>query len=138
MHQKAQTRSANWLADKLKMLSIAFVVIAVGLSAFFVAESYKVDPVWVLVALVSLSFLPAMGWDYRSHLKSPSFMLFLGFWTLVHGLVFVFVMGRFGWLLWMAAVFVELFVFYGTTELLFGLHPEGDSAEGGADKPPPP
>jgi hypothetical protein len=127
MQHKAHMTSRNAVVDKLKMLAIAVVVIVVGLSAFYLTERYHVDPAWVFMAIASLSFLPVIGWDYRSHFKSPLFMLFLAFWSLIHGLVFVVVMRRFGWVYWVGALLLELFIFYAITDWLFGLEPDEDS-----------
>jgi hypothetical protein len=46
-------------------------------------------------------------------------------------LIFVLVVGRFGWLYWLVALFLELFCFYATAELLLGLKPPLRRRRGG-------
>jgi hypothetical protein len=127
MHHEAPRGKASVVVDKLKMLAVAVVLIMGLLSVFFLADKYHVNPAWVFMATASLSFLPTIGWDYRRHFKSPLFIVYLGLWSLVHGLVFVVFMKRYGWAGWLPAMFIELFVFYFTTSLVFRLDPDEDS-----------
>lgn len=109
--------------DKLMMLSTALLFIMVGLAAFWFADEHHVNPAWVLAAIVSMSFFPVAGWDYRNQFKRPSFLIFFILWMFIHGLMFFAVMSMFGWRGWIPFVFVELFLFYLSLSLIFKLPP---------------
>jgi len=101
----------------------AFLVCIVGLAVFATADAYHISGVQILVGLAGLSFFAIFAWDYRHNLRSPAFVLYLSAWTVVHAVVFLIFMGLWGWSYWLAAMCVELFLFGGTTKLLFGLDP---------------
>jgi hypothetical protein len=105
------------------LVGAALVVCVVGVTLFTAGEAYHINSAWVLVAVAGISFFVISAWDYREKLRSPAFVLFLLAWAIVYALVFLVVMSLWGWLCWFAAMCVELFLFYGTTKLLFGLDP---------------
>jgi hypothetical protein len=111
------------LLDRLLLVGAALLVIVIGGSGFLLADKYHIDSVWVLLAWVSVGFFAGVGWDYRAQFRSMPFSSFFVAWLLLHLVIFVLVVSRFGWLYWLAALFLELFFFYATAELLFGLKP---------------
>jgi len=111
------------LQDRLMLVGAALLVIVVGGIGFLLADKFHIDSAWVLLAAVSVGFFAAVGWDFRAEFRSVRFILFFVGWLLVHLLIFVLVVGRFGWLYWLLALFLELFFFYATAELLLGLKP---------------
>jgi hypothetical protein len=111
------------LLDRLSLIGAALLVIVVGGSAFFLADRYHVAPVWVLLGWLSVGFFAGVGWDYRAEFRSMPFISFFFAWLVLHLLIFVLVVSRFGWFYWLGALFLELFFFYATAQLLFGLKP---------------
>jgi hypothetical protein len=109
--------------DRLSLIGVALLIILVGGSGFLLADKYRIDSVWVLLAWVSIGFFAGVGWDYRTQFRSLPFISFFIAWALLHLLIFVLVVSRFGWLYWFAALLLELFFFYATAQLLFGLKP---------------
>ncbi|HXJ87642.1 MAG TPA: hypothetical protein VMS18_12545 [Candidatus Binatia bacterium] len=81
------------------------------------------NPMWVFLPLLSLGFFAQVGWDYRYEFRSLRFSMFFFGWLLINAFVFLFVVANFGWLYWVAALIVEVFVFYLTAYWLFGLTP---------------
>jgi len=119
------------LLDRLSLIGAALLVIVVGGGGFLLADKYHIDSVWVLLAWVSAGFLAGVGWDYRAQFRSIPFISFFVAWLLLHLVIFVLVVSRFGWLYWLVALFLELFFFYATAELLFGLKPPLRRRRGG-------
>ncbi len=109
--------------DRLSLIGAALLVIVAGGSGFLLADRYHIDSVWVLLAWVSVGFFAGVGWDYRAQFRSISFISFFVAWLLLHLLIFILVVSRLGWLYWLVALFLELFFFYATAELLLGLKP---------------
>jgi hypothetical protein len=116
-------RRVKKLQDRLTLIGAALLVIVVGGRGFLLADKYHINSVWVLLAWVSVGFFAGVGWDFRAEFRSMRFVLFFVAWVLVHLLIFVLVVGRFGWLYWLVTLFLELFCFYATAELLLGLEP---------------
>ena len=116
-------RGVKKYLDRLWLIGAALLVIVVGGSGFLLADKYHIDSVWVLLAWVSIGFFAGVGWDFRAQFRSMRFISFFVAWLLLHLLIFVLVVSRFGWLYWLAALFLELFFFYATAELLLGLKP---------------
>jgi FtsH-binding integral membrane protein len=109
--------------NRVKLLGTAIISIVLLFGAFALADKYHIDSSWVFVAIVSLLFFGVIGWKNKDRFKSLPFALFFVVWMVINGLVFVLVMHRFGWLGWIIALHIELFVFYVSTYLIFGFKP---------------
>ena len=111
------------LIDRAMLMLSALIVIGIGMAMFFAADAYHISSQWVLLGWASAGFFAAVGWDYRSRFKSWPFAAFFAGWLILHIFVFVTVLTYFGWLYWVAALFLELFLLYAPAQLFFGLHP---------------
>ena len=103
------------------VLGAALLVIAMGGGAYLMAGRYHIDDVWVYLGEISLVFFVTIGLDCRREFRSVRFVIFFGCWLLAHLAIFVFVVAYLGWLYWLLAFSVELFLFYATTSRPFGL-----------------
>jgi hypothetical protein len=119
--------------DQLMLLGTAIIVATTGVSAFLLADEFHIGSEWVFFGIVSLSFFPMCGWQFRSRFKSVGFALFFGVWMIVHGALFVWAMKIWGWSGWFTAVIVELMVFYISLRLIFNIRPP--SRDTGTDSP---
>ena len=105
------------------LVGAALLVSVFFVEAFLLAGKYRIKPAWIFFGIASLAFFPTVIWDYREKLQSINFALFSLAWALAHGSIFVVVMTYFDWEYWIAALFVELFLFYAVVYWLFGLNP---------------
>lgn len=111
--------------DIFALIACSLLVVALGIGSFFAADACHVNPTWVLLAWLSVGFFATVGWDYRREFRSPIFVSFFIAWLVLHSLILVLVLGYFAWYWYIAAVFLELFAFYASASLLFGLKPPG-------------
>lgn len=125
MHSEPSNRRSKEFLDLFAILGAALLLIVVAVGAYFLADKYRIDSVWVYLGEISVGFFATVGWDYRKEFRSIRFVIFFCFWLFAHLCIFVFVVAYLGWLYWLLALTVELFLFYGTAFWLFGLLPPG-------------
>jgi hypothetical protein len=65
------------LIDRLALLGAALLVIAVGGSAFLLADKRHVSKSWVFGTWAAVFFFLIVGWGYRRKLRDPAFLSFL-------------------------------------------------------------
>jgi hypothetical protein len=118
-------RPRRGLLDGLGLLGSSLLVVILGIGSFFLADRYHVDLIWPILGWISLGFFAALGWDYRREFRTAAFTSFFLSWVLLHSLVFVLVLGYLSWIYYIVAVPLELFAFYASASLLFGLKPPG-------------
>jgi len=124
------------IADKSKEIGVALALIVVVVGGTLIIDNYhEVKPEEFFMVIISLSFFPVVGWDYRKQFKSVSFALFFAIWSLIHGALFIVVMKSYGWSGELAAIPVELFVFYLGVTLIFRLPLPSDSNDDEQEKP---
>jgi len=116
-----KTRSR--LLDVFALLGASLLVVMLGIGSYFFADQYHLNGIWVMLAWISLGFFAGIGWDYRSEFRSVSFCAFFLAWIVLHALIFVLVLGFLSWIYYVFAVPLELFVFYASASMLFGLKP---------------
>lgn len=109
--------------DILALIACSLVVVASGIGSFFAADAYHINSMWVLLAWLSVGFFATVGWDYRREFSSLPFVFFFIAWLMLHLLILVLVFGYLAWYWYFAALFLELFAFYASASLLFGLQP---------------
>jgi phosphotransferase system glucose/maltose/N-acetylglucosamine-specific IIC component len=113
------------LLDIAALFGASTLVVLLGLGSFFLSDWYHVDLIWPILTWMSLVFFAGIGWDLRREFGSPAFVSFFVAWLLIHSLIFVLVVGYLSWLCYALAVPVELFIFYVSAALLFGVKPPG-------------
>jgi hypothetical protein len=107
------------------LIGCSLLIALLGVASFFVADVYRINPTWVMLAWLSVGFFAAVGWDYRREFRSMPFVFFFLAWVVLHSLIFTLVLGFLPWFYYVGAVFLELFAFYASASLLFGLKPPG-------------
>ncbi len=111
------------ILDVSLLVGAALLVCALSVGAFVFAEVHHLNPMWVFLPLMAAAFLAGVGWDYRKEFKSVAFLTFFCGWAVLHVVVFVAVVGSYGWLYWIPTVVVEQAFFYMSAYWLFGLQP---------------
>jgi phosphotransferase system glucose/maltose/N-acetylglucosamine-specific IIC component len=111
------------LLDRLALLGCALLVIAVGGSAFLLANKYHVNAAWVFGAWAAVFFFLIVGWGYRRKFRDPAFVSFFAAWTLVHALVYVLVLAYLGFPWYIPIAVLELWVGYTIAIWQFGPPP---------------
>src|SRR5262249_51211141 len=117
-------RYRNGCLDKVLLIATALLVCITGLAAFWLADFYHVSPIWVFVAWNSILLVPLFIRDFRTHLRRPSFVVFLIAWALIHGLLIATLMR---WLSIAAIVpfmAIELTIGLVLADYMFGIRPE--------------
>lgn len=109
--------------DYFLLISCGVLVCIVTGGAFLLADIYHVNPLWVIVSLISVGFLAGAREDYRKELRSTRFVAFVCGWVVINAALFVIVLGLFGWLWLILALALEQILFYMTAYWLFGLPP---------------
>ena len=110
--------------DLLLLAMAALIVAAVLTAAFWLAEARHINPGWLFAGGAGLIFFFVVGWGYRRKLRDPDFAFFFGAWTLVHVLVYLGVLAFWGFLYYIPAVIVELWVGYTIAIWKFGPPPD--------------
>ena len=113
------------LLDVIVLFAASILVVVFGLGSFFLSDQYHLHLIWPILAWISLVFFAGIGWDFRREFRSPAFVSFFVAWLLIHSIIFVLVVGYLSWLYYVLAVPLELFTFYVSASLLFGLKPPG-------------
>jgi hypothetical protein len=116
-------RDRNRILDMLYLVGAALLVYALGGAAFLVADIYHVNPLWVIVSLISVGFVAGASEDYRKEFRSPRFVAFICGWVVINLVVFIVFLSFLGWLWLMPVLLVEQFLFYMTGYWLFGVSP---------------
>ena len=111
--------------DILALLGASLLVVMLGVGSFFAADAHHISSIWILLVWLSVGFFVTVGWDYRHEFKSLPFIFFFLAWVVVHSLIAVLVLGYLSWLYYVLALFLELFGFYASASVLFGLRPPG-------------
>jgi len=101
----------------------ALLVCVLGVGAFVVTEVRHVNPMWVLLSLISVGFFAGVREEYRKEFRSVRFIFFVCGWLVINLAVFVVVLGSLGWLYLIPALFLEQILFYMTAYWLFELQP---------------
>jgi hypothetical protein len=111
------------LWDLLRLTGLSVVIVVLGLASLIAAEAWHFDTTWILLGWLSAGFFVAIGWEYGREFKSIAFVSFFLTWLVLHALIFVVVLSYLSWLWYMAALAAELFAYYASASLLFGLEP---------------
>jgi len=77
------------IRDGLAVVGLALLLCFVLLTAFWIADEYHVDQLWVAFAWSSLLMIPFFLRAFRAHLERPRLIPFLAGMAIIHGLVFV-------------------------------------------------
>ncbi len=101
------------------------MVCTLGVSAFWLADDYHVNPIWLFFAFNSIGFILVVVRKFHTHPKTFLFVGYFVLWLVVHGIVVVVLMGWVPFLYWLPIIGLELFVGYLAAYRLFGLPPEG-------------
>jgi hypothetical protein len=118
-----QQRERNRIADMFYLVFAALLVCVVGVGAFLLADIWHANPLWVFFSLASLGILAGAREDYRKQFQSPRFVAFVCGWAVLNVVVFISVLGLFGWLWLVPALLLEQFLFYMTAYWFFGVQP---------------
>jgi len=118
-----QRSFSNRTLDVCFLVGSALLVCILGVGAFVVTEVRHVSPMWVLLSLISIGFFAGVREEYRKEFRSVRFIFFVCGWLAINLVVFVVVLGSFGWLYLIPSLFLEQVLFYMTAYWLFGLQP---------------
>jgi len=120
---QAPTRRKR-LVDRLTLLGAALLLIAVGGSAFLLADKYHVSKAWVFGAWAAVFFFVIVGWGYRRKFRDPAFVSFFVAWTLVHVFLYLLVLEYLGFPWYIPIAVLELGVGYTVAISQFGPPPD--------------
>jgi len=116
-------RKRNRALNFILLVCSALLLAALLTGAFVIADSYHVSILWVFAAWASVLFLVVVGWRYRSKFTSPAFAAFFLAWTLVHALLYAWVLSYLGFLYYIPLSSLELWIGYTVAIWLFGPPP---------------
>jgi hypothetical protein len=111
------------IKDLSLLLGTALLVCLLAGTAFLVADIYHVNPLWIILSLISVGFFAGAREDYRREFRSVRFVAFVCGWIVVNAAVFILILGFLGWLWLIPVLLFEQFLFYMTAYWLFGLRP---------------
>jgi hypothetical protein len=117
---RPKSNSGKRIADWLALLLCALLLIAVGGSAFLLADKYDINEAWVFGAWAAVFFFIIVGWGYRSKFRNTTFVSFFLAWMLVHVLIYLLVLGYLGFLYYVPIVVLELWIGYTIAIWQFG------------------
>jgi hypothetical protein len=109
--------------DVCLLVGSALLVCILGGGAFLLAEIYHVNPLWIVVSLISVVFFAGAREEYRKEFRSVRFVAFVCGWVVINAAVFILILGLLGWLWLIPVLLFEQFLFYMTAHWLFGLRP---------------
>jgi len=109
--------------DRVLLYLTALLVCVTGVGAFWLADLYHVNPVWVFFLGNSILLVPLFVRDFRSHLRKPAFVVFLAIWALAHGLLVATLMRWLSILRIFPFMLIELFVGLVLADYLFDARP---------------
>jgi len=118
---KTSRLSTTGCLDKVLLVGAALLVCIVGGAAFWIADVYHINPMWVFFLWNSLFIVHLSFKDFRTHLRKPAFVAFLIVWGIVHGVVVVAMMRRIPVALWILVISFELLVGYLIADRIFGI-----------------
>jgi hypothetical protein len=84
---------ARRIRDFLALVGCAVLVCALAGGAFLLADLYHVNPVWVILSLISVAVLAGAREEYRKEFRSVRFVAFVCGWVVINAAVFIFVLG---------------------------------------------
>jgi hypothetical protein len=106
------------------LLGGAPLVIAVGGSAFLLADKYHVTEAWVFGAWAAVFFFLIVGLGYRRKFRDPAFVSFFVAWRLVHVLAYLLVLAYLGFPWYIPIAVLELWIGYTIAIRQFGPPPD--------------
>jgi hypothetical protein len=118
--RSSKSRAGGCL-DRVFLVGAALVVCVVGGAAFWIADAYHINAMWVFLLWNSLFIVHLAFKDFRTHLRKPTFVAFLIVWGIVHGVVVVAMMRRIPATLWILVISFELLVGYLLADRIFGI-----------------
>lgn len=101
------------------LVGTATAMCVFGVSAFLLADSYRLSPVWVFFGLNSVGFVAVVWRSFRSYSKTLPFICFLAAWLMIHSAIMVALTAWFSILVWLPVILLELFVGYLIAHQLF-------------------
>jgi hypothetical protein len=116
-----ETSKRSGCLDKALLVGAALLVCVIGGAAFWIADAYHINPMWVFLLWNSMFIVHLSFKDFRTHLRKPTFVVFLIAWGVVHGLVVVVMMRRIPVALWIFVISFELLVGYLLADRIFGI-----------------
>jgi hypothetical protein len=111
------------IKDLCLLVGTALLVCLLAGVAFLVADIYHVNPLWIIVSLISVGFFAGAREDYRKEFRSVRFVAFVCGWLVVNAAVFILILSFFGWLWLIPVLLLDQFLFYMSAYWLFGLRP---------------
>lgn len=111
------------LVNLCYLVGSALLICIVGVGASVITEVRHLSLMWVFLSGISIVFVAFAREEYRKEFRSGRFVLFVCCWLAVNVFVVVVVLGSFGWLCLIVALFLEQIAFYMTAYWLFGLLP---------------
>ena len=121
---KKPTKSGS--LDKVFLIGSALLVCIFACGAFWIAEVYQINPMWVFFLWNSLGMVLVLKKDFRGQFRKPAFVAFLAVWAVIHGCLVVVLMRRTPVFVWFLAISFELYVGYLLAELMFGIQPRSN------------
>jgi hypothetical protein len=113
--------------DGLLVIGLALLLCLFGFGAFYFADKYHINVLWVFFAWSSVLAIPAFLRAFRGHLRRPFMTPFLVGLTIVHGMIFIsLVKWRVPIVYWFPVFIVELSVGAWAAYRFFGIIPSGD------------
>jgi len=109
--------------DVLLLLVAGLLVAAVSVGGYLISEEHHLSPGWLLSAWAAVGFIASVGRDYWAKLRSRAFAAFLIAWLAVHISVYLLVLAYLGFLYYVPAAALELWVGYVVAIWLFGPPP---------------
>ena len=109
--------------DQVLMLILALALCVFLVGAFWIADEHRINAIWVFVAWNSIVLMPIFIRLFGSHLKKPSFVLFLIAWMVIHGLFVAVLMRRIPIFYWPIPISLELMAGGMVANWRFGITP---------------
>ena len=113
--------------DGLLVIALALLLCLFGFGAFYFADKYHINVLWVFFAWSSVLAIPAFLRAFRGYLKRRFLIPFFGGLAIVHGMVFI---GLIKWrvpvVYWFPVFVVELSAGAWAAYRFFGIIPSGD------------
>ena len=113
--------------DGLLLIAFALLLCLLGFGAFYFADKYHINVLWVFFAWSSVLAIPAFLRAFRGHLNRPFMIPFLAGLTIVHGIVFIgLIKWRVPFVYWFPVFIVELSLGAWAAYRFFRIIPSGD------------
>jgi hypothetical protein len=116
------------LWDRALLIGIALLVCLVAGGAFWIGDTYHINPVWIFFAWNTIFAIPVLWKPFHSYLKRPGFVVFFLIWIVIHGATVAGMMFRLSIEFWPVVVLLELTAGFLVAQWLFG-YPLEDSTE---------